>query len=405
MHSLKIQLWSYNYAPEPTGIGPVSALLARGLVDRGHCVDVVAAHPHYPRADWGKRRLPYREQRDGIRVLRLPLWIGRDTAHARIRQELSFVAALTSAIPLLGKPDVLISASPSFPALMPALLNQRLRRVPWILWLHDILPDGAQATGLLEPGVVINLSRQLERAAYRRAQRIVVLSRAFTDNLTAKSVPDSKIELIYDPATRSASNEAIRSRSENDDAPLQVLSMGNIGFSQGLAPLIAAYERSATPSAGAAVVRIAGTGVALSDVADEVRSSRVNILGLLGEDELEAELQAADVGLVTQRYDGGEFNIPSKLMNFMAYGLPILAAVNPNGEVARLIREADAGWVIDSSDPALLPAAVAAIAKQKDERQAKGRAARTFAERMFSARTFVDRFERLLWSQAKAPGK
>lgn len=28
--SLRVQLWSYNYDPEPTGIGPVSRVLAEG---------------------------------------------------------------------------------------------------------------------------------------------------------------------------------------------------------------------------------------------------------------------------------------------------------------------------------------------------------------------------------------
>src|SRR5689334_22412336 len=98
---LRIQLWSYNYAPEPAGIAPVSTTLARGLGSRGHQVDVVAAHPHYPEPRWGSRWRPYRELRDGISVLRLPLWIGRETTAARIRQELSFTAALTSALPVL----------------------------------------------------------------------------------------------------------------------------------------------------------------------------------------------------------------------------------------------------------------------------------------------------------------
>ena len=66
-----------------------------------------------------------------------------------------------------------------------------------MLWLHDLLPDGATATGLVdEGGTVINLARRLERSAYGAADRIVVLSRAFTDNLLGKSVPREKIELI-----------------------------------------------------------------------------------------------------------------------------------------------------------------------------------------------------------------
>src|SRR4051812_13635422 len=63
LRPFRVQLWSYNYDPEPTGIGPVSKVLAEGLRDRGHQVDVVAAHPHYPEAQWGVAVRPYREVR------------------------------------------------------------------------------------------------------------------------------------------------------------------------------------------------------------------------------------------------------------------------------------------------------------------------------------------------------
>jgi colanic acid biosynthesis glycosyl transferase WcaI len=57
------------------------------------------------------------------------------------------------------------------------------------LRLHDLLPDGATATGLVdEGGAAIKLARVLERAAYRSAPRIIVLSRAFTENLKAKGI-------------------------------------------------------------------------------------------------------------------------------------------------------------------------------------------------------------------------
>jgi len=87
--TLRIQLWSYNYDPEPTGIAPVSRVFAQGLRERGHQVEVVAAHPHYPIARWGVRKTPYRETRHGIPVLRLPLWIGRASTRERYQQELS----------------------------------------------------------------------------------------------------------------------------------------------------------------------------------------------------------------------------------------------------------------------------------------------------------------------------
>ena len=149
---MRVQLWSYNYEPEPTGIAPLSATLARTLTDRGHEVEVVAAHPHYPEPIWGGRIRPYRERRDGVPVLRLPIWPGRANAVERLRQELSFVGPLSAIAPLLERPDIILAVSPSFPALAPAMAFARARRIPWVMWLQDILPDGATASGVLSDG-------------------------------------------------------------------------------------------------------------------------------------------------------------------------------------------------------------------------------------------------------------
>ena len=318
----------------------------------------MAAHPHYPEPRWGTRLRPYREVVDGIRVLRIPLWIGRETAAARVRQEASFALALLASMPLLGKwlmkrPDAMLVVSPSFPALLPAIVNSRLRRLPLALWLHDLLPDGAVASGLLEEGgLVLKASRWLERTAYREADRIIVLSSPFGQNLREKGVPAEKIKLIYDPATRGV--PAVVQATEPDGDP-RVLCMGNIGLTQGLAPLVRDFEASDQMSDLNVKLVITGNGVAADEVRAEIRSDRVEMPGLVENERLEQELRSARLALVSQAYEGTEFNLPSKLMNYMAYGLPVIAAVNPRSEAARLVREAEAGWVADSSEPGSLP--------------------------------------------------
>jgi colanic acid biosynthesis glycosyl transferase WcaI len=391
---LKVQLWSYNYDPEPTGIGPVSKVLAEDLRERGHEVRVIAAHPHYPSPEWGQRLLPYREVRQEVEVLRLPLWVGRATSGQRVRQELTFMAALSAAAPTLGTPDVMVCASPSFPALLPSMVNAGVRGVPWILWLHDILPDGAASTGLLEEGgLLLRSARRLERSAYRRANRIVVLSEAFGRNLEAKGVPREKIRLIYDPATRSPRNERARSVLGRP----RLLSMGNIGFSQGLAELVEAFEADSSIEAD---LVITGNGVAAGDVKAALRTDRVQMRGLVSDDELEAELAKATIALVTQRYEGAEFNVPSKLMNFMAYGLPVLAAVNPESEVAQIVKRSGGGWVADSSDPLSFPRRVAEALSDPEDIARRGRAAREHASREFTTRAFGASFEAVLQEAA-----
>ena len=168
---MRIHLWSYNYDPEPSGIAPLSRIAAEALRARGHEVTVLAAHPHYPKPIWGKAIRPYRENRNGVRVIRFPLWIGRDSTNARIRQELTFTASVAAGAAFAGHADVILAVSPSFPALSAAMTHARLRGIPWVLWLQDILPDGAATTGLVESDRILSLARRFERMSYRAPAR------------------------------------------------------------------------------------------------------------------------------------------------------------------------------------------------------------------------------------------
>jgi colanic acid biosynthesis glycosyl transferase WcaI len=395
---MRIQLWSYNYDPEPSGIAPLSSIWTRAMRDRGHEVLVVAAHPHYPKAIWGASVRPYRERRGGVTVLRLPLWIGRETAANRLRQELSYMASLGAVAPLLPTPDAVVAVTPSFPGLLPAMVNARLRGVPWIMWLQDILPEGAATTGLVPPGPMLEAAKWFEMAAYRSAERIVLISAAFERNLRAKGVPPEKMVRIYNPSAVPVG--AYRPR-QRPDGPPRLLAMGNIGHTQGLAEVVRAVESSEVLDRTGAELHIAGHGVAADEVAATITSDRVKMLGLLlsqaMEDELENTTVGLTVGLVTQRAGVTEFNLPSKLMNYMAHALPVLAVVNPGSETARIVKESDAGWVVDAGRlEDELPRTIEHVLADPSEIVRRGRAAYAAAAHHFAPERIAEQYEEVL---------
>jgi colanic acid biosynthesis glycosyl transferase WcaI len=390
---VRIQLWSYNFAPEPTGIAPISRRWAEEMGRRGHDVLVVAAHPHYPSPDWGKRIRPYRERREGVAVLRLPLRIGRRTTGERLVQEATFGAALTAAMPLLPTPDAVVAVSPSFPALVPAMVFSKLRRVPWVLWLQDILPDGAAVTGILPEGRTMDAARALERTAYASARRVVVISESFAENLRGKGVPDAKLRRIFNPATIDIRD---RPREVATRVPGRILTMGNIGHTQNLAAVARAFEESAELRERGATLHMAGDGVAADDVRAAIRTDRVRITGVLGAEELARELSEATVALVSQSYDGIDFNVPSKLMNFMGQGIATVGAVRDESEVARLLRESGGGWVHGTGDGRGLGALLASCMDDPAAIAERDAAALRFARREFDKRRMADQFEAVL---------
>ena len=192
-------------------------------------------------------------------------------------------------------------------------------------------------------------------------------------------------EIIAKPVDRHAIADAERG--------LRVLCMGNIGFSQNLPRLVQAFEESERLPADTRLI-ITGTGELEPEVRAQVRSDRVEMKGLLP--SIDGELDRAAVGLVPQRPDITEFNLPSKLMNFMARGVPVLASVRPDSETAKLVHRSGGGWLADASDPDAFPETVLRIHGDPEDRAARGRKARSFAAENFSADVVADQFERIL---------
>lgn len=389
---MRLQLWSYNYDPEPTGIAPVSRTWAAAMRDRGHEVEVIAAHPHYPEPRWGWRALPYREERDGIPVTRLPLIPGRATGARRMIQELSFVASQSLAIPWLKTPDVLVAVSPSFPALLPAMLNAKVRRIPWVLWLKDILPEGAVATGYLQrESRLFRAAQRLERAAYRSASHVFVLSETFRANLLDKGVPEEKVTRVYDPATWVI--EPLSHPEPRSGDAARVLCMGNIGRSQGLPAIVEAFEADEGLAALGARLVLTGTGVDEDNVRAVIGTDRVEMLGLLSEERLREELARASIGAVTQHYAGTEFNVPSKVMNYFGAARPVIASVHPDGEVAHLLEASGGGWATSSADPLSFARRLQEVLQDPDMLRERGEAAFRFASENFSPESLAVAFE------------
>jgi glycosyltransferase involved in cell wall biosynthesis len=83
-------------------------------------------------------------------------------------------------------------------------------------------------------------------------------------------------------------------------------------------------------------------------------------------------------------------------MNFMAYGLPIVAAVDAGGEVARIIDQAEAGWVVDSRDLDSLPRLIARLRSEREELRQRSANARRYAALHFTRDRFAARFEEVL---------
>lgn len=82
----------------------------------------------------------------------------------------------------------------------------------------------------------------------------------------------------------------------------------------------------------------------------------IRVLGFLPQQQALAWLAETDYLLLTMT---NEFSLPGKLFEYLASGKPIIALSPENGEVARLIAEAGAGWCVPHDQPQAIRRVVA----------------------------------------------
>ena len=136
--------------------------------------------------------------------------------------------------------------------------------------------------------------------------------------------------------------------------------------------------------------------MAFGEVEAAIDSSHVEMLGLLLGNDMEDELWNTTLGIVTQKADVAEFNLPSKLMNYMAHGRPVLACVRAESETARFVRESGGGWVVDCRELPRLPEMLERILGDPTELQRRATAAHRFAGATFDPHRAAERLEEVL---------
>ncbi len=398
-----------NYPPEVAGIAPQTAALCSHLAARGDDVYMVTAKPHYPtwRVFPDHRRSGFNlEVLDGVRVVRVPSCIPAKPGSLirRVIYDGSFalIAGLTALLLPRADAYLYVGAQPAVAA--STALVARIRRCPWVAKVADLAVNAGAAVGVIRHPVLARHLRTIEYAVYRRANAVLVLTEGFAEELIRHGMNGRKLHVVRDsedmdsfrPTTTRA--ETRRRHGLDPDRPL-ITHIGSIGRKQGLQVATQAANEDQTGSCWLLV----GDGPERPAIERSAPADRMRVLPFLSQPDLADLLAASDVALLTQRRRVIESVIPSKLMTYMAAGLPVVASVHANSEAARLVRRAKCGLVVEPEAPAVLRDAIADLLADPDGRRQLGAAGRAFAEREFDRSKVVARQAAILESLASVP--
>jgi glycosyltransferase involved in cell wall biosynthesis len=360
---VRLAYLSHYFPPESNAPAARVHELSRALVELGHEVHVVTGQPSHPRGVVypGYRAGEYRRERvDGIEVHRVPTLATASRGVLRRGLGYSALPAAQVAVAAARLPpvDLVLATSPQILTGVAGLALARLRRVPFVLEVRDLWPEGIVAVGALPAGhPIVRGLEVVERALYRGAAGVVTVTDSFVEHVVAHGVPRGRVAVVkngidtglFDPDTPKA---PLRAHLGVPDAALLALYCGNIGLPQDVG-ILARAAALAPPGLGLHVV-VVGDGVGREALDAEIGGlgvrRRVHLLPAVPRRDVPALLAAADVVAVVLR-DSPSFAgyLPSKIFEAMAMRRPILLGVR--GEAQALIEGARAGLAFRPGDP------------------------------------------------------
>lgn len=389
---MRLLIHGINYAPELAGIGRYTGEMGAWLAARGHKVTVLAAPPYYP--EWRvhtayRNRGWWRERRDGVEVLRAPLYVPtRVTGKSRLLHELSFGISCFYWWPHLFRQrwDAVLAVCPLLQSgLLPALLAQH-QKIPFIFHIQDLQVDAARELGILQQHGLFAFLEKLERFLLLRAGAVTTISKAMTARLRRKGVPASNLHLLPNWANlesifpRPRDNQLRRQLGFKAEEKI-VLYAGNLGEKQGL-EIILESARLTRKEPSIRYV-IAGEGAAKSRMMALARRQALNsviFLPLQSEAHFPSLMAAGDIHLVVQKRKASDLVMPSKLTNILAAGRPFIATALPGTELAQVSVDSQAGLLVPPEDGQALAQAILKLAADEKTRFQMGVKARQYAE-------------------------
>jgi colanic acid biosynthesis glycosyl transferase WcaI len=404
---MRVLILSVNYWPEVTGIGAVTTYRAEYLARVGHEVEVCTTFPYYP--DWKvpaeySGKLGRKEKRNGVSIVRSYTYVPNPvTPFKRILFEASFIVGVTLRALLRKRPDVLLVVSPPLGLAATAILLSRLWSVSYVFDVQDLQPDSASDLDMLPKWAVKPLYK-VENAAYRHARLVTTITPSMRQKIIAKGFTEDQVELLEmrmdDSLIDLPAEEGNEFRQRYDlKEKFLVTHSGNMGVKQGLDVILDAAALNRVDDS--MLFLCVGNGSDCDRIkrrAAEMDLGNVRFLPLLDARDFRGLMAASNVCLVTQLQSVSEVAFPSKIVTYLAAGRPIVASVNPECEVARIMRESGAGKVVEAENPLALLEAVRGL-RNADLRKA-GENARAYACMRWSSERVLGHLERSLTAAA-----
>ena len=369
----------------------------------GDEVTVLTAVPNHPAGIVypGYKNRFSQEEVEGMKVIRVMIFPAPNKGV--VKRSLNYLSfALSSIIRgiILPAPDVIVASSPQLLVGLSGYILSRIKGAPFLFEVRDLWPESLIAVGAARGGIFISLLSLLARFLYKKADKIVVVTRSFIEHIMKMGVPREKIHLIPNGVDTSLFPDDITGDDIRKRYHLRgkfVCSyIGTLGMAHNLITVIKAAEMLKEKKD--IHFLLVGDGAEREKLEKEIRKRALKNITLTGRVERNLVpyfLAASDVALVLLKNDPlFRTVIPSKMFEAMAMGIPIILGVS--GEAKETLSRGEAGIPITPDSEKELAGAVLELYQDEKMRKKYGRNGKKFVREKYDIDKLASSYREVL---------
>ena len=270
----------------------------------------------------------------------------------------------------VGKADVIITSSPTFFSIFSGYWYSLRKKAPFVLEIRDLWPAAIIELGVIKKGFITNLLEKTELFFYKKSKRLIMVTKAFKDNVVSRGINKDKVYVITNGVNqevffpRGKSQSIIKNYSI--DGKFIISYVGAHGISQNLITILEVaknliYDKEIQ-------FLFIGEGAEKDQLKKTVIDEKItNIIFIDAQPkEMIPEFYCtSDICLIPlKKIELFKTFIPSKMFEIMACGIPIVASVE--GEAEQILKDSNAALVVQPDNAEEIKNAILRLKNESD---------------------------------------
>lgn len=371
----KMLVYAHYYAPDVASTSQIIQDLAEGMKDKFE-VTVICTVPSYTGKIDGKykEKRTYKEELNGVHIIRIPVpEFSKSDKKSRVKNLFVYYLNARKATGMAGLHDYVftISQPPIIGGMLGVYGKNKLRtkegKKPKLIYcIQDFNPEQVEAVGYVKIKLLLNMAQWIDKRSCRKSDLVITVGRDLVDTLKSrmKGSPMPKYTMINNwiddnniyPVPMDNPEVAAFKRRYKLENKFIIMYSGNIGLYydlEGLIRVIGKFQNTQTPDGRIVVFAFVGAGAVLDKLMEYKTKHRLdNVVFIPYQDKggLIYSLNAADVHWCVNAKGIKGVSCPSKFYGIAGVSKPVIAVLEKDSEVERVITETGCGRVSEPGD-------------------------------------------------------